>query len=214
MREEAGLLVEQPTPPNWLRNEDDVHAEFKRWIDWAATYTLKEYEYYIVPGQDNCGKGDLLLEKVGEKTLLVVEAKYIKSAKAPGTLPKTLQTSRTKGRKKVREQALRYACLMEKKYPDYNVVACIYTNERGLQSWNSVSKNWIPFPLESEPQDLPEGAAKGNFKRKLRTLYDHDHGTEPKPKKCAVRLCFVPWQPSAHTLTHTLVQRKGVDHDV
>ena len=223
MREEAGLPAEKPTPQNWLLSEDGVHAELKRWIEWEATYTIKEYEYaielddvYTVPGQIQYGDGDFLLEKVGEKTLLVVEVKHIKEGHGRNACAK-----RTMARKKVRKQALRFARLVGNKYRDYKIVACIYTNEcAGLQSWDSVSQTWNPFSLESaapadaaynnggfglpfEPlawedppaqpaQDLPEDVAKENFKRKDQG-HDHDHESEPKPKKCATRLCFAPW---------------------
>jgi len=76
--------------------------------------------------------GDFLLKKRhgGRKEAgCVVEVKYINLAR---TGP-TARTSRTKHRKKVKEQAWRYACHARAKYPGYAITYDTFTNEFGWQ---------------------------------------------------------------------------------
>jgi hypothetical protein len=114
-----------PTPTN----EDELQALFKSKIDQMSTHEVIGHEYHVVPGQSHHGVGDFLLKKVGEKRLVVVEVKYIDLAR---TGP-TASTRRTKHRKKVKEQAWRYACHARAKYPGYAITYGTFTNEFGWQ---------------------------------------------------------------------------------
>ena len=120
-----------PTP----RSEDDLHAVLKRLFNrMTSTHKVIGHEYHVVPGQSQFGVGDFLLEKVGEYTLVVVEVKYIDLA----STGHTARVSRTKHRKKVKEQAWRYARHARDKYPGYATAVCVYTNEIGMKKLGEV----------------------------------------------------------------------------
>ena len=127
-RDQAGLVAVQPTPTSLFANENDLHAEMKRLVDRSNRLKVIRYEYNVVPRQNQYGVGDFLLKRVGEKTLVVVEVKYINFANA-GRNASTSKTSRTKNRKKVKEQARKYADLASAKFPAYKILVYIFTNE-------------------------------------------------------------------------------------
>lgn len=101
-------------------------------IRWSRIPVIKDYPYlfdyeYLLNGNfSNHGKGDLILTKdISMTSLLVVEVKFI-NLRATGS---TASTSRTKNRKKVREQAEIYSDLARAMYPGADVTAVTVTNE-------------------------------------------------------------------------------------
>ena len=84
---------------------------------------LYDDEWEVVPGQSNCGKGDLVFTD-GQGKFAVVEVKYMN----PST-GRTARTRRTKQRKQVVEQAIHYASEFEDRTPEAtSVVAMTYSD--------------------------------------------------------------------------------------
>lgn len=87
-----------------------------------------DYEWEVYAGRSDGGCGDLVFTD-GDGSFAVVEVKFIDS----GVSGSTARVNRTKGRKKVREQALRYADALRRSPIGQGalVVALVLTNERG-----------------------------------------------------------------------------------
>lgn len=79
----------------------------------------------VVSGQTQYGKTDVIAFK--DQTIYAIECKYIN------------RTNATKKRKKVKDQALRYASIVKWKKPNKIVKAYVFTNE-GLQFLQIISK--------------------------------------------------------------------------
>lgn len=85
---------------------------------------IYDYEWEVVPGHSNQGKGDLVLTD-GRDSYLIVEMKWLTEASG-----KTARTKRNKSRKDVVTQAIHYAKLFGNKYPDAKrIIPATYTNE-------------------------------------------------------------------------------------
>jgi len=88
------------------------------------------------------GVGDLVFKRPGLEEYLVVETKFMTTS--TGT---TASTSRTKGRKKVKEQAACYGHKWKRLHPQATVYYAWYTNDRGLS-------NIVRIPSMSREEDL------------------------------------------------------------
>ena len=87
-------------------------------------WRLLFWEYDIVPGATQCGRGDLLFQS-GPSTFVGVEVKVIGVSKSRGY--------RSKKRRHVRQQAQRYAGILAHLFPGLpDVYAATMTDEAGL----------------------------------------------------------------------------------
>lgn len=80
----------------------------KNWTDIKTNW-------YIVNGKSNWGVGDVIAKK--DRRLLAVECKFIN------------RTNPTQKRRKVKTQAVMYACYAKILNPDFRVKGCWFTNE-------------------------------------------------------------------------------------
>lgn len=78
---------------------------------------------YFPYGYSHLGKGDLVLKNGQQKRFLVVETKYLTPCSG-----KTARRKRTEHRKKVKEQAIKYAKDLQKRYPDADIYYASVTN--------------------------------------------------------------------------------------
>ena len=89
---------------------------------------IYDYEWEVVYGHNNFGKGDLVLTD-GKENFLIIECKYI-------DLSDTGSTARAKRRKKRRhleEQILKYISAFKRKHPEAKIVIGLgVTNERTI----------------------------------------------------------------------------------
>ena len=79
----------------------------------------------VVSGQSHYGKTDIIALK--DQTIYAIECKYIN------------KTNATRKRKKVKDQALRYASIVKYEHPNKIVKAYVFTNE-GLQFLQIMTK--------------------------------------------------------------------------
>ena len=86
-------------------------------------------EWEVIPGYSQFGKGDLVFKRPAFEEYLVIETKYIRTESG-----KTAQRSRTRSRKKVVEQALRYGAIFKQLHPEALVEIATFTNDVGLCS--------------------------------------------------------------------------------
>ena len=92
---------------------------------FTQLYYAQEWE--VIPGYSQFGKGDLVFKRPGFEEYLVIETKYIRTDSG-----KTARGSRTKNRKKVVEQALRYGAIFKQRHPGAEVEIATFTNDVGL----------------------------------------------------------------------------------
>ena len=107
-------------------------------------------EWDVVPGQTQCGKGDLVFKQPGLDKFLVVETKYLTTNSGH-----TARASRNRGRQKVIEQAYRYGKLFKQQHQRATVDVAICTNEKGL----CILGHFKPYDLQ-----LQQGPSSANLK--------------------------------------------------
>ncbi|MHA1124885.1 MAG: hypothetical protein ACTSO7_06555 [Candidatus Heimdallarchaeota archaeon] len=87
---------------------------------------LLEFEYEIIPGKSNLGRGDLLFSD-GENNFLIVETKYLKKKTTGKT--KNKNTTRRKQRRKAEKQVIEYSHDLKNKYPQAKTNSLIIYDE-------------------------------------------------------------------------------------
>ena len=90
---------------------------------------LYAQEWEVIPGYSQFGKGDLVFKRPAFEEYLVIETKYIRTDSG-----KTARGSRTRNRKKVVEQALRYGAIFKQRHPGAEVEVATFTNDVGLRT--------------------------------------------------------------------------------
>lgn len=108
-----------PTPFTQLvAHEWPVGKEWPVGYEWMGEY-FSHYSHY--------GVGDLVFKRPGFEDYLVVETKYMTTRTG-----RTAKTRRTRGRKKVKEQAAFYGRKWKRQHPEAKVSYAWYTNDSGL----------------------------------------------------------------------------------
>lgn len=98
----------------------DHLSELKIYRNYPYVY---RYEYELIPGYSQYGKGDLILTD-GIDAVLIVELKHINNGSGS-----TARTARRKAKRKVEDQALRYAKNFKSSHPKIDVSFIAATNE-------------------------------------------------------------------------------------
>ena len=122
-----GVLRAYFVGKDWDENDE---FRLKRDLVLRSTHLIPDYPYVVedewevVAGATNHGRGDLVFAD-GRGGLAVVEVKFIDL----GRSGHTVRVKRTKSRGLVREQAISYAAVMARRYPNAIVRGYSYTNE-------------------------------------------------------------------------------------
>jgi len=105
--------------------------------DVGAPYQwIYDYEWEVVPGHPNQGKGDLVMTD-GLGSFLVIEVKNINLLRSG----RTARTKRSKSRREVGEQIKSYAIAWRNQHTKARIVlGATYTNEEGLRILYSADK--------------------------------------------------------------------------
>jgi hypothetical protein len=101
---------------------------------------LYAQEWEVIPGYSQFGKGDLVFKRPAFEEYLVIETKYIRTDSG-----KTARGKRTRNRKKVVEQALRYGAIFKQHNPGALVEIATFTNDVGLCSLGFYENSSIYF---------------------------------------------------------------------
>eukprot|EP01083_Nonionella_stella_P019127 53165_1 len=107
-------------------------------------------EWDVVPGFTQYGRGDLVFKHPDSEVFLVVETKYITM-----NAGRTSRIRRTRGRRTVVDQALRYGEIFKRQHPRAAVDVATCTNECGLHILGHCTPNSFEFHDGPSFTDLP-----------------------------------------------------------
>lgn len=96
---------------------------------------LWDYEYEVVPGYSQYGRGDFIFSNKSGDSLAVVECKALTNATG-----KTARTSRNRDRKKLRKQSCTYWQIISTKYPSKKVCCWIFWRESGKFKYSVLAR--------------------------------------------------------------------------
>jgi hypothetical protein len=120
-----------PVPAVIMDNDMEERAlQEELIVNAPLPYTrLFAREWYLYPpDHSNLGKGDLVFQRPGFAEFLVVETKHLNTSTGHSAC-----AHRIHGRKKVREQAVRYGKAWKEMHPFSDVEYATYTNVDGLK---------------------------------------------------------------------------------
>ena len=129
MRRCYDKLVVSLSPDSEFHDKGIVFCMFKHenqeWLDQNFPF-LVQFDYEVVPGFSQYGRGDVVFSDPARNRLLVLQVQYLDH----NTSGRSRKTKRTKKRLKVKEQALEYAERAWKKWhPSGGVFCAAVTNE-------------------------------------------------------------------------------------